>query len=426
MAPPDHEGEGSGAAKGRRGVRRRRPREEDAGEETKRKTVASPPPPAVDVEVDDWVGKQVREAVAKYAEEKRLAYESDRSMSGKDVLTVESRFGNIHDGSIGSLKARKAAVMISQSIVSLSSFSEILRPLIVTSATLVRSLNGDNVMVSDLMVKVLVPNGTISDGSISLVDFHYNIAVIEVPSDLKIPVVSLANHIAVEGDVAGVGGPLADYNGHVVGINFYEKDRTPFLSIAIVSRILEHHQRKTILPWLGLKYIALETVSLRVLERIYQKFPDVDKGLYISNVAVGSSADMAGLCAGDVLVKCGGKDLSTTPQFGSMLLDTCKQHADTHDWETSGDYAWENIEVEVVVKQDRDGTTMSKTISAALLKEFHYNRHDLFLFLLHMACSNAKLQGSLHRCHAKVAKRTLTGDVIDIGNIESSFKGCSP
>lgn len=41
---------------------------------------------------------------------------------------------------------------------------------------------------------------------------------------------------------------------------------------------------KIIHPWLGLRYTSLQTVPLEILEPIYQKFPDVEKGLYISNV----------------------------------------------------------------------------------------------------------------------------------------------
>ncbi|GJN06311.1 hypothetical protein PR202_ga24028 [Eleusine coracana subsp. coracana] len=362
----------------------------------KRGTKAKPPtvaqsrdllPPSSDddrsAKVQAMVGEHVRRMLAVHAEKKRLVDEFNRSIFEESVLTVETRFGDINDGSTESLKARKVAMMITRSVVSLSSFSgkkrirvcsgfmicwknNSQRRMVITSATLIRSLNSDNVMVSDLTVKVLLPNGTITRGYVFLVDFHYNVAVVEIRSDLKLPDITLAKDIVDKGDVlafgrsyeggdimcsrgtimsrtstlgcsdllvsnckismAGVGGPLVDYNGHFLGINFYEENQTSFLSMAIVSRILEHHQRKTILPWLGLNYYALETVPLGVLERIYQKFPDVDKGLYISDheymrteqndnqVAPGSPADVAGLCAGDVLVRCNGEVISTTPQ----------------------------------------------------------------------------------------------------------------
>jgi hypothetical protein len=68
-------------------------------------------------------------------------------------------------------------------------------------------------------------------------------------------------------------------------------------------------------------------VPLSHLEHIYRKFSDVDNGLYISNVAEGSPADIAGICQGDILMKCGGKFLSAAPEvticfnnFQSQLL----------------------------------------------------------------------------------------------------------
>ncbi|KAL6627715.1 hypothetical protein ACP70R_031441 [Stipagrostis hirtigluma subsp. patula] len=378
------------------------------------------------------VVKQVRGMLAVGAEKKKIVNEFVRSRSEERVLTVESEFCDIDDGSTKSLKARRVALMVSQSIVSLSSFAGgkrirvcsgvVLRlndnadkPMILTSAMLVRSLNGDNVMISDVMVKVLLPSGAETDGHMFLIDFHYNIAVLEVSSDVKLLDICLAKEIAHEGDVlalgrfydsgnllcsqgtimyqtsifgcsellvsnckitmAGAGGPLVNYNGHLIGINFYEKNQTPYLSIEIVSRILEHHQSfgKAIVPWLGLRYNALEAVPLKTLERIYQKFPETNRGLYISNVAMGSPAHVAGLCVGDILVECGGKVLSNPAEFGAMLLDTCKELTEIHDWENTG-ASGGNISIEVVIKQQKDGSTTLKHIAADLIKEIHYNR----------------------------------------------------
>ncbi|GJN37970.1 hypothetical protein PR202_gb26974 [Eleusine coracana subsp. coracana] len=154
---------------------------------------------------------------------------------------------------------------------------------ILTAATLVRSLDGDNNVIPDLTVRVLLPDGSIADGNISLVDFHHNIAVVEVPPpNVKLVDAVIVEDIPDKGDVlalgrayeggklmcsrgrimyqtntfgcsellvsncrismAGAGGPLVNYDGHVLGINFYEKNNTSYLSMAIVSRILEHNQ----------------------------------------------------------------------------------------------------------------------------------------------------------------------------------------
>uniref|UniRef100_A0ACD5V1W5 Uncharacterized protein n=1 Tax=Avena sativa TaxID=4498 RepID=A0ACD5V1W5_AVESA len=283
--------------------------------------------------------------------------------------------------------------------------------MILTSATLVRSLNGDNNVMPNVTVKVLLSDGHITDGHIFLVDFHYNVAVVKVAADLALLEVVhlkgtthngavLALGRAYEGgnlmcsrgqvvnqtstfgcsellvssckiSMAGSGGPLVNYNGQVLGINFYEKNHTSYLPMLIVSRILEQHQSfgKTISPWLGLKYTSLHTMPLSVLERIYQKFPDVDQGLYISNVAKGSPADVAGLCNGDVLVECNEKVLPTAPEFGAVLLDVCTEHLGA-----TGECARETMIVEVVIKRPGDGSTVSKTIAAEMLKESNYNR----------------------------------------------------
>lgn len=216
-------------------------------------------------------------------------------------LTVETYFCDIHDGSSQSCEARKVALLASKSVVSLSAFSDEKKirvcsgfvigsnrctntSKILTSATLLRthSSSGVNFMVPDIKVKVCLPNGHISDGLVSMLDFHYNLAVVEVKSDQELPEAILVSEVTKRGAVlaigrfydhggmmcaqgkitkqasafdcselfvsscqttmAGVGGPLVNYSGHVVGINFHGENNTPFLSTAIIVRCLEHWQ----------------------------------------------------------------------------------------------------------------------------------------------------------------------------------------
>uniref|UniRef100_A0ACD5UFF4 Uncharacterized protein n=1 Tax=Avena sativa TaxID=4498 RepID=A0ACD5UFF4_AVESA len=371
--------------------------------------------------------QRMRDIVAMQANSEPAAEQFQR-LTGERDYSLENTFGDSDDGSLESLQARRVALLVSKSIASLSSYAGAKRvrvcsgfvmlqtdntgtSMILTSATLVRSLNGDNNVMPNVKVKVLLSDGHITDGHIFLVDFHYNVAVVKVAADLALLEVVhlkgtthngavLALGRAYEGgnlmcsrgqvvnqtstfgcsellvssckiSMAGSGGPLVNYNGQVLGINFYEKNQTSYLPMPIVSRILEQHRSfgKTISPWLGLKYTSLHMMPLSVLERIYQKFPDVDQGLYISNVAKGSPADVAGLSDGDVLVECNGKVLSTAPEFGAMLLDVCTEHL-----EATGECAGKTIIVEVVIKRPGDGSTVSKTIAAEMLKESHYNR----------------------------------------------------
>ncbi|SPT20632.1 unnamed protein product [Triticum aestivum] len=399
---------------------------------------ARPPPPAPapsqehrattsdderSAQVRAMVGEQVRHMLAVRDSRKKETAELLKRLSGESDLSVEDTFGDCNDGSLESLQARKVALLVSKSVVSLSSFAGGKRirvcsgfvmhgtantgaNMILTSATLVRSLNGDNNVISDVMVKVLLPDGHIIDGHIFLVDFHYNVAVVKVAAYLALLEESTTNNGAVlalgrayeggyimcsrgqvlnkksnfgcaellvsscEVSMAGSGGPLVNYNGQVLGINFYEDNQTSYLPVLIVSRILEQHHSfgKLISPWLGLRYTSLHMVTLAVLERIYRKFPDVDQGLYVSKVVEGSPADVAGLCVGDVIVKCGEKVLSSVPEFGAILLDAAVGHIEA-DGGCDGGMA-----IEVVIKRQRDGSTVSKTIAAEMLEESNYNR----------------------------------------------------
>uniref|UniRef100_A0ACD6A7I4 Uncharacterized protein n=1 Tax=Avena sativa TaxID=4498 RepID=A0ACD6A7I4_AVESA len=335
-------------------------------------------------------------------------------------LTVETEFCDVDDGSFRSCKARKVAVLASKSVVSLSSFSDGKRirvcsgfimgsdpcnnsSKILTSATLVRSLSTQNILIPDLKVKVVLPNGLTYDGLISMVDFHYNLVVVEVKSNEKLPEAVLVDEVIKKGAVlaigrfydhggvmcahgvirkqsstldcsellvsschttmAGVGGPLVNYSGHVVGMNFYGENHTPFLPTVVIIRSLDHWKSygKIIRPWLGLFYTPLDMLPLRVLE----KCTYVNKGLYILKVTEGSPADVAGLCVGDVLIECAGKVLSTAPELGALLLDLCNKQMESNTLES-------NVTVEVVVRKQKNGRKERKTVIASVLSECNY------------------------------------------------------
>ncbi|KAM0845885.1 hypothetical protein ACQ4PT_056052 [Festuca glaucescens] len=335
-------------------------------------------------------------------------------------LTVERDFCDVDDGSFRSSKARIVAVRASPSVVGLSSFSDGKRirvcsgcviasngssdtTKILTSATLVRSLSTNNSVIPDVKIKVCLPNAHILDGSISMVDFHYNIAVVEVNSDQKFPEAVLVSDVIKRGAVlalgrfydhgrlmcaqgeirkqassfecsellvsschttmAGVGGPLVKYNGQVVGINFYGENHTPFLSTAVIIRCLDHWKSygKIIRPWLGLIYTPVDMLPLRVLE----KCTYIDKGFYISKVAKGSPADVAGLCVGDVLIECAGKVVSTAPELGALLLDLCNKQMESYTLES-------NMTMEVVVRKQLNGREARMTVTADVLSGCSY------------------------------------------------------
>uniref|UniRef100_A0A0E0FK37 PDZ domain-containing protein n=1 Tax=Oryza nivara TaxID=4536 RepID=A0A0E0FK37_ORYNI len=372
--PQAHAEEEPGRGKRRRVVARetrlqQQEEEEEEGASSEPETRPRPPPAtpataeepaatAAGAEARAQLAINIRRMLAVEAERRGRIAERIGVQAEGPILTLEDTFCDIDDGSAKSQVARKVALGVSQSIVSLSSFAGRKRirvcsgfviwwndstsiGTILTSAALVRPPCGD-----DVRVEVFLPSGDISICQISMVDFHHNIALVEVTSNFKLQEAVILKYIIDKGDVlalgrsyeggllmcsrgeisnrasifecsellvssceitmAGTGGPLVNYNGHVVGINFFEENQTPFLSMAIVFKCLEH-------IW----------------------------------VAEGSPADIAGICQGDILMKCGGKFLSTAPEFGAMLMDKCKETMEEYDQETNGDFSAKRITVEV-------------------------------------------------------------------------------
>ncbi|XP_047057869.1 uncharacterized protein LOC124664378 [Lolium rigidum] len=75
----------------------------------------------------------------------------------------------------------------------------------VTSLSLVRSIDDDSKILHDLRIEVRLPNNYLCIGMLEHYDLEHNVAV------------------------TGVGGPLVDFKGDFVGMNFYAKEESPFL-----------------------------------------------------------------------------------------------------------------------------------------------------------------------------------------------------
>ncbi|CAL5328791.1 unnamed protein product [Camellia sinensis] len=84
----------------------------------------------------------------------------------------------------------------------------------------------------------------------------------------------------------GIGGPLINHYGEVIGVNFYDSLCTPFLPVNIVSKCLEHFKKygNFCRPWLGMEMTNLYAASVDKLERIIQKFPNIVKGVLVEKV----------------------------------------------------------------------------------------------------------------------------------------------
>lgn len=165
--------------------------------------------------------------------------------------------------------------------------------------------------------------------------------------------------------MAGVGGPLLNYSGHILGINFYGLKNTPFLSMAVVIKCLEQWKRhgQIARPCIGFSYTSIGAVPLKALEKC--PCPYADNGLFVSKVVKGSFADLAGLSVGDVIIKCEGNDLSNAPEFGALLLDICAKQMQPD---------LRKITLELTVVKQKDGNTIKITFDAGALGESDYNR----------------------------------------------------
>ncbi|KAM7473630.1 hypothetical protein LguiB_020873 [Lonicera macranthoides] len=121
----------------------------------------------------------------------------------------------------------------------------------------------------------------------------------------------------------GIGGPLINRDGEVIGVNFYDKRCTPFLAINIASKCLEHFEkyRTFCRPWLGMEATNLYAASLGYMEKIIQKFPNIFKGVIVEQVTKGSPADCAGILPDDVIIECCGNSVHGFLEFLGMLFD---------------------------------------------------------------------------------------------------------
>ncbi|XP_059286412.1 putative protease Do-like 14 [Lycium ferocissimum] len=111
----------------------------------------------------------------------------------------------------------------------------------------------------------------------------------------------------------GIGGPLINPYGEVIGICFQDLGRVAFLPINIASMWWEHYKeyRQSRRPWLGMEVTNLYAAGLEILERIISKFPDVLKGVIVEEVVPGSSAESAGIKHNDVIIQFGGKRIQS-------------------------------------------------------------------------------------------------------------------
>ncbi|XP_050237529.1 putative protease Do-like 14 isoform X2 [Mercurialis annua] len=84
----------------------------------------------------------------------------------------------------------------------------------------------------------------------------------------------------------GIGGPLSNCNGEVVGICFYDCACTPFLPINLVSKWWNQYKKNGVTrqPYVGIELTNLYVAELYVMEEIIQKFPNICKGVFVEEM----------------------------------------------------------------------------------------------------------------------------------------------
>ncbi|GJM98713.1 hypothetical protein PR202_ga15744 [Eleusine coracana subsp. coracana] len=138
-----------------------------------------------------------------------------------------------------------------------------LRVSVLTSASLVKSADDENKIDHNLQIKVYFPNGLDVRGTLQYCNLQYNIAVMNTAVVPDFCPLNIYNPVRAEiGCKDGTGGPVVDFNGNFIGMNFYGEGKTPFLpgdvilelkhltsqGIMIVEDIAKHNQTRSSVP----------------------------------------------------------------------------------------------------------------------------------------------------------------------------------
>ncbi|CAL5063727.1 unnamed protein product [Urochloa decumbens] len=223
------------------------------------------------------------------------------SMSGAGMILVnsfEDRFGDIYGEGVWGKFSKRAAYTIDCNVVALASFNGGKRvfactgfliewngsTMILTSASLVRDSGDENKIDKSLRIEVLHKDGC-EEGKLEHWNQHYNIALVSVkyrarrPLNMSFDSESIDEVVAVgrrfkpgtlmaasgflvpwSGTLdcefltrstckitkAGIGGPLVNLDGNIIGMNFYDtRIGTPFLLWEEIFKILASFETKS-------------------------------------------------------------------------------------------------------------------------------------------------------------------------------------
>ncbi|XP_037452203.1 uncharacterized protein LOC119322788 isoform X1 [Triticum dicoccoides] len=229
-----------------------------------------------------------------------MGYPEPPKLDGSMILvnTFEETFGDTYPKGDWREFSEKASSKISCYVVALASFSGGKRhfacsgffiewngsTVILTSASLVRSSSDENKIDRNLEIKVLLPKGRLIDGTLKHYSLHYNVALVSF-KDCRVVCPAIiqrrryvCSKIAAVGrcfnsgtlmakigeevtwtgtldcvcierisckiSKAGIGGPLVNLDGEVVGMDFYDpRIGTPIVMWDHVEHILQHIEK---------------------------------------------------------------------------------------------------------------------------------------------------------------------------------------
>ncbi|XP_020191592.1 uncharacterized protein [Aegilops tauschii subsp. strangulata] len=220
----------------------------------------------------------------------------------------EEEFGSLSDSGQGvwTELSKEVALNLAGTVVSIASFDDGNNKLFfactgiitvntpkttsfLTSLSLVRSIDDNSKIFHDMRIEVRLPDNKIESGWLQFYDLKHNVAVINIIRYHSLQVACLDHQRQIESQskvvavgrcfnsgklmatagmltdnprgayreelaistceitMTGVGGPLVDFNGNFVGMNFYDEKETPFLPRNTILELLSQFSK--IIPW---------------------------------------------------------------------------------------------------------------------------------------------------------------------------------
>ncbi|CAM0147816.1 unnamed protein product [Urochloa decumbens] len=173
------------------------------------------------------------------------------------VNTFEETFGDIYPKGVWREFSKKVSSNIDRYIVALASFNGCRRSFactgfliewngsttVLTSASSVRSSSDENRIDENLRIEVLLPSKRRIEGTLQQYSLHYNVALVSVKDCRVVRTLDCPCIVRSSCKITktGIGGPLVNLEGEVIGMNFYDtRIGTPFLLWSEIDSILAH------------------------------------------------------------------------------------------------------------------------------------------------------------------------------------------